>query len=72
MKLFHFKLLIFQTIFYSLLWYVFYIEDSLTNDGKIVWKPMVITFYSISVLVTFIIPMIKEYNKNNNKNERIN
>jgi len=37
-----------------------YAEDALTNDGKILWKPMVITFYLVSVLVTFIIPMIKE------------
>lgn len=63
MKIFNFKLLIFQTIFYSLLWYVFYIENTLTNDGKIFWKPMVITFYIISVLVTFVMPMIKEFKK---------
>jgi len=59
MKTFYVKLLIFQTIFYALFWYVCY-ADALTNEGKIIWKPMVITFYSISVLVTFIIPMIKQ------------
>jgi hypothetical protein len=60
MKTFYVKLLIFQTIFYALFGCMCYAEDALTNDGKILWKPMVITFYSISVLVTFIIPMIKQ------------
>lgn len=70
MKTFYFKLLIFQTIFYALFWCMCYAEDALTNDGKILWKPMVITFYSISVLVTFIIPMIKQLKdeKYNGKN----
>ena len=56
---FHFKLLVYQTIFYTLLYFVFYLENSLTIVGKIYWKPMVILFYIISVLVTFIIPIIK-------------
>jgi len=60
MKTFYVKLLIFQTIFYALFWCIGYAEDALTNDGKIIWKPMVITFYSISVLATVIIPMIKQ------------
>jgi hypothetical protein len=56
--------LIFQTIIYVILWWgIGDVENALTNDGKIVWKPMLITFYSISVLLTFIIPMIKEYKK---------
>jgi hypothetical protein len=63
---FYVKLLILQTIFYALFWGICYAEDALTNDGKILWKPMVITFYSISVLVTFIIPMIKQL-----KNDKI-
>jgi hypothetical protein len=60
MKLFYWKLLLFQTLFYTLLFLVFY-TDSLTKDGRFLWKPFVLTFYSISVLFTFIIPMIKEY-----------
>jgi len=38
-------------------------SDALTENGKILFKPLLITAYSISVLVTFIIPMIKEYKK---------
>lgn len=62
MKIFYFKLLIYQTIFYAFFWCMCY-TDGLTHDGKILWKPMIITFYSISVLMTFIIPMIKELRK---------
>jgi hypothetical protein len=60
---FHWKLLIFQTIIYVILWGIGDVENALTNDGKILWKPIVITFYSISVLHTFIIPMIKLFKK---------
>jgi hypothetical protein len=60
MKTFLFKLLIFQTIFYASLWGVFYLEDCVLSDnGKIIWKPMLVIFYSISVLMTFVFPMIK-------------
>lgn len=59
MKAFYIKLLIFQTILFALLWVIFYF-DGLTNNGKLVWKPMLVTFYIISVIITFIIPMIKE------------
>jgi hypothetical protein len=62
---FHWKILIFQTTIYALIWCISYIENALTNDGKILWKPMVITYYSLSVLVTFIIPMIKLLKNNN-------
>jgi hypothetical protein len=55
MKTFLFKLLIFQTIFYASLWGVFYLSD----NGEIIWKPMLVIFYSISVLMTFVFPMIK-------------
>ena len=72
MKTFYLKLLIFQTIFYALFWCMCYAEDALTNDGKILWKPMVITFYSISVLVTFIIPMIKQLKYEKIHSERTN
>ncbi len=60
MKIFYWKLLLWQTIFYGLIGYMAYI-DALTNDGKLLWKPFVLTFYGISVLVTFVIPMIKEF-----------
>lgn len=59
MKTFLFKLLIYQTIIYALLWCMCCI-DGLTHDG---WKPMIITFYSLSVLTTFIIPIIKQFKK---------
>jgi len=62
MKMFYFKLLVFQTLFYILFWCMCY-TDSLTLDGKILWKPMIIIFYSISVLITFIIPTIKSKRK---------
>jgi hypothetical protein len=62
MKTFYFKLLIFQTIIYALLWCMIY-SDGLTQDGKISFKPLLITFYLISVLLTFVIPMIKEFKK---------
>jgi hypothetical protein len=59
MIFFYFKLLIFQTIYYALFWVMCYVDNS-----EILWKPMVITFYSISVLITFIIPVTKELKKN--------
>lgn len=59
MKVFYIKLLIFQTILFTLLWMIFYF-NGLTNNGKLIWKPMVVIFYIISVIITFIIPMIKE------------
>jgi hypothetical protein len=64
MKLFYFKLLLFQTIFYALFFCIVY-TNSLTNNGELLWKPMVITFYSISVLITFVIPIIEELRKKN-------
>lgn len=63
MKTFYLKLLIWQTIFYSLFYCMCYF-DGLTHDGKLLWKPMVFTFYGVSVLFTFIIPIIKEFKKN--------
>lgn len=62
MKTFLFKLLIIQTIFYALFWCMCY-TDGLTDNGKLLWKPMIITFYSISVLITFIIPMVQQFKK---------
>lgn len=59
MKIFYIKLLIWQTVFYAMFWCMCYF-DGLTHDGKILWKPMIITFYAASVLFTFVIPMIKE------------
>jgi uncharacterized protein YccT (UPF0319 family) len=51
---------------------MFYAEDALTNDDKILWKPMVITFYSISITLTFIIPMIKQFKESKNKQNESN
>jgi len=62
MKKFYIKLLIFQTIIYALFWCMGY-SDALTENGKILFKPILIIGYSISVLLTFVIPMIKEYKK---------
>ena len=65
MKKFLWKLLLFQSIIYVLLYLIGYSENDLTPLGRIAYKPLVIFGYSISILVTFIIPMIKEY-----KNEK--
>ena len=54
------KLLLFQTFIYGVLFCIVYADNALTNNGNILWKP-IITFYSISVLITFIISMIKKY-----------
>jgi len=62
MKAFHLKLLLIQTVFYGLLYVQCYTEG-ITLDAKIIWRPMVIGFYSVSVTLTFIIPMIKLYFK---------
>jgi len=35
-------------------------EGVSSDDGEIIYKPMIIIFYSISVLFTFIMPMIHE------------
>lgn len=64
MRIFLFKMFVFQTIFYSLFYLVAYLDSGvLTNDGKLVWKPMVISFYSLSLILTFVIPMIKIHRK---------
>jgi hypothetical protein len=59
MKKFLWKLLLFQSIFYVLLYLIGYLENNLNPLGRIVYKALVIFGYSISILVTFIIPMIK-------------
>ena len=68
MKIFYIKLLVFQTIFYALFWSICY-TDALTDTGRIAWKPMVIIYYVLSVICTFIIPMITEFKRNNNEPE---
>lgn len=65
MKEFYFKLLIWQTTIYALFWLMCY-TDAINNDGKLLWSPMIITFYTVSVVFTFIIPMIKELKKSKN------
>lgn len=62
MTIFYWKLLLTQTIFYGLFYLMCY-TDGLTHDGKFLWKQFVLTFYSISVLFTFVIPMIKQFKK---------
>ena len=62
MKFFYWKLLLFQTILYGALYLMCY-TDGLTNDGQLLWIPLVSTFYGISVIFTFIVPMIKLYTK---------
>jgi hypothetical protein len=63
MKKFLWKLLLLQSIFYVLLYLIGYLENGLTPLRRIVYKPLVIFGYSISILVTFIIPMIKLHKK---------
>ena len=60
MKIFFCKMFAFQTVFYALLACMAY-TDVMTNDGKLLWIPFVLTFYGISILFTFVIPMIKIY-----------
>ncbi len=60
MKIFYWKLLLWQTIFYGLIGFISY-YDAIVNENKLLWKPFVLTFYGISVLFTFIIPMIKQF-----------
>lgn len=62
MKMFYWKLLLIQTIFYGLFALMSY-SDGLTKDGELLWIPFVLTFYVVSVVCTFIIPMIKLYSK---------
>lgn len=54
------KLLLCQTIVYGILWYMMYPAkyDTITITFH---NSLFITFYSICVLVTVIIPMIKGY-----------
>ena len=64
MKIFYWKLLLWQTIIYGLIYLSAYMDDDfLTNDGKFLYKPFVLTVYCISVLFTFIIPMIEQFKK---------
>ncbi len=59
MKSFFIKFFIFQTIFYALIYSISFIDNSLTHDGKIFYKPMTVIFYAISITFTFILPMYK-------------
>jgi hypothetical protein len=60
MKIFFWKMFAFQTVFYGLLAFMGY-TDAMTDDGKFLWIPFTLTFYLISILITFVIPMIKIY-----------
>lgn len=52
MKIFYWKLLLWQSIVYGLMYLGAYI------DGKLPFIPFILTGYSVSVLFTFVIPMI--------------
>lgn len=58
MKMFYWKLLLIQTFFYGLFALISYL-DRLTKDGELLWIPFVLIFYVISVVCTFILPMMK-------------
>lgn len=63
MKTFYWKLLLWQTVFYGSLYFIGYMDNgnNLTTDSIFFYKPFVLIAYSISVLFTFIIPMIKQF-----------
>jgi hypothetical protein len=68
MKTFYIKTLIFQTIFYSLLFILPCLDENIID--KNIWNYLIVTFYIFSVVTTFIVPMIKEIkNKQNKKHE---
>jgi hypothetical protein len=60
MKIFFWEMFAFQTVFFGLLAFMGY-TDAMTNDCKILWIPFTLIFYCISILFTFVIPMIKLY-----------
>ena len=60
MKELYLKIFIFQTLMYTLFW-IFCYYDGLKPEVKLLWKPMLITVYIISVLFSTIIPYIKEF-----------
>jgi hypothetical protein len=69
MKIFYVKTLVFQTIFYFLLWFLPNLDKNIIKEVDIKsWGFMVIVFYIISVITTFIIPMIKEIINENDRN----
>lgn len=62
MKRFYWRTLLLQTIFYGLLMILGIIfPEILTKDGNVLWTPVILIFYTISVIATFIIPMFKLY-----------
>jgi hypothetical protein len=65
MKRFYWKLLLGQTVLYGLFYLMCY-TDSLTKTGELMWTPLILTFYVASVIITFIIPMIKLYRNEKN------
>ena len=60
MKIFFWEMFAFQTVFYAILAWMGY-NDFETDDVKLLWIPFILTFYGISILFTFVIPMIKIY-----------
>jgi hypothetical protein len=63
MKKFYWKLLIFQTIMYGFIYTLFCFDKKHNGESKGLELKFVLIFYTISVLITFIIPMIRLYKK---------
>ena len=63
MKRFYWILLICQTIIYGSMCLTIFIEGLIVNVDKILWIVLCAFGYGLSVLLFFIIPMIKEYRK---------
>ena len=61
-KLFLWKLLAAQTAFYTLFYIMVYYQDSVRPDREFLWLPFMVTYYSVSVVLTFIIPMRRVIN----------
>lgn len=60
MKTFYWKLFLFQTILYGLMACMTY-SGGFTKGGKIAWIPSILIVYTLSVIITFVIPMINLY-----------
>jgi hypothetical protein len=63
MKKFYWKLLIVQTIMYGSIYTLFYFDKKHNGESQGLELKFVLIFYTISVLITFIIPMIRLYKK---------
>lgn len=57
---FYIKLFVFQTIMFSLMYYIFKLDN---GSNKIDMRPLAIFGYILSITITFIIPMFKLFFK---------